>query len=171
MQHDLKDYLQGKTMDSLLEEEIKKAVQNKKEKPKSAHPEQIKLPFDMSGEILVAEDQLINRKVITQFLERKGLKVRNAENGKQAVEMYTQNPDAYFMILMDVQMPVMDGFEATKMIRTLEEKLNIHIPIVAMTAHAMKGDKEKCLAVGMDHYLSKPVNPDELYSVVEKYRK
>jgi len=171
MQRDLKNFLQGKTREVLLEEEIIKVAKRQKESSKNTHPEQTQLPFDLMGEVLVAEDQLINRKVITQFLERKGLKVRIAENGKQAVELFTQNPEDFFMVLMDVQMPVMDGLEATQMIRTIEQKLKTHIPIVAMTAHAMKGDKEKCLAAGMDHYLSKPVNATELYSVVEKYHK
>ncbi len=171
MQQDLKNFLMGVTPEVRIEEEIKKADKTQKAKSQSQHPEQTTLSFDLPGEILVAEDQLINRKVITQFLERKGLKVRNAENGKVAVELFSQNPRNFFMILMDVQMPVMDGLEATRMIRKLEENLHTHIPIVAMTAHAMKGDKEKCLAAGMDHYLSKPVNPKELYSVVEKYNK
>ncbi len=171
LQDDLKNLLQGITHDSLIKAEIKKTLRKNVEKAKEPHPEQTALPFDLSGEVLIAEDQLINRKVITQFLERKGYKVRIAENGKQAVELYTQNPHDFFLILMDVQMPVMDGLEATGLIRKLEEKLNTHVPIVAMTAHAMKGDKEKCLAVGMDHYLSKPVNPQELYNMVEKYQK
>jgi len=171
LQDDLKNLLQGITHDSLIKAEIKKTLRKNIEKAKEPHPEQTTLPFDLSGEVLIAEDQLINRKVITQFLKRKGYKVRIAENGKQAVELYTQNPHDFFLILMDVQMPVMDGLEATGLIRKLEEKLNTHVPIVAMTAHAMKGDKEKCLAVGMDHYLSKPVNPQELYNMVEKYQK
>ena len=171
MQQDLRSFLLGVTREDVVEEEIKKMGKVQKEKPQKPHPGQTTMAFDLSGEILVAEDQLINRKVITQFLERKGLKVRNAENGKMAVEMFSQNPKNFFMILMDVQMPVMDGLEATVMIRKLEERLHTHIPIVAMTAHAMKGDKEKCLEAGMDHYLSKPVNPNELYSVVEKYNK
>ncbi len=171
MQRDLRNFLSGITRDDFVEEEIKKLGKVQKEKSQNPQPEQTSLPFDLLGEVLVAEDQLINRKVITQFLERKGLKVRNAENGKVAVELFSQNPGDFFMILMDVQMPVMDGLEATKMIRDLEKKIHTHIPIVAMTAHAMKGDKEKCLAAGMDHYLSKPVNPKELYNVVEKYNK
>lgn len=169
LQADLKNFLEGISHDSLVEAEIKKVTSKSKAKAKEEHPEQIALPFDLSGEILIAEDQLINRKVITQFLERQGYKVRVAENGKEAVKLFTENPNTFFMILMDVQMPVMDGLEATQLIRKMEERLNTHIPIVAMTAHAMKGDKEKCLAVGMDHYLSKPVNPDELYLMVEKF--
>jgi len=70
--------------------------------------------------------------------------------------------------LMDIQMPLIDGFQATQMIREQEAKGSEHIPIVAMTAHAMKGDKEKCLAAGMDHYISKPINTLELYELLDK---
>ena len=68
---------------------------------------------------------------------------------------------------MDVQMPELDGFDTTQLIRKHEENLNIHTPIIAMTAHAMKGDKEKCLAIGMDYYITKPVNPKELYKIID----
>lgn len=169
LQVNLKNFLEGVSREAQVEAEINKVMH--KTKAKEEHPEQISLPFDLTKEILVAEDQLINRKVITQFLERKGYKVRNAENGKEAVALFSENPHNFFMILMDVQMPVMDGLEATRLIRKIEEQLKTHIPIIAMTAHAMKGDKEKCLAVGMDHYLSKPVRPDELYLVVDKFYK
>lgn len=119
--------------------------------------------------ILVAEDQVINRKIVNQLLEKKGWNVELAENGKQA---FDKTKDKKFdIILMDVQMPEMDGFDATRLIRKSEKEKNIHTPIIAMTAHAMKGDKEKCLAVGMDYYISKPVNPAELYKAIEKYAK
>ncbi|MDZ7740616.1 MAG: response regulator [Bacteroidota bacterium] len=116
--------------------------------------------------ILVAEDQLINRKIVNQLLSKKGWEVTLAENGKEAVDMARDND--FDIILMDVQMPEMDGLDATRMIRK-HEKDKKHTPIIAMTAHAMKGDKEKCLAVGMDFYVSKPVNPNELYQAIEKY--
>ena len=119
--------------------------------------------------ILIAEDQIINTKIITQLLTRKGWEVIPAENGKIAVETFRKNQSNLDLILMDVQMPEMDGFTATENIREIEQKSGKHIPIVAMTAFAMKGDKEKCLAVGMDYYISKPINPTELYEVVEKY--
>ncbi len=119
--------------------------------------------------ILVAEDQIINRKIITQLLEKKGFSVKAVENGKQALEEAITN--VYNLVLMDVQMPEMDGFDATKLIRKFESGKNIHIPIVAMTAHAMKGDREKCLAAGMDFYITKPVNPNELYETIEKFQR
>ncbi len=122
---------------------------------------------DIQLSVLLVEDQIINRKIVIQLLERKGYKVTIAVNGKEAVGK-TQK-ERFNIILMDVQMPVMDGFEATRQIREYEKSKKIHTPIVAMTAHAMKGDKEKCIAVGMDYYISKPVNPEELYTTIEKF--
>ncbi len=119
--------------------------------------------------ILVAEDQLINRKIVMQLLQKRNFKVEAVENGKQALEAVKKNPNTYSMILMDVQMPEMDGFEATEKIRAFEAEKEIHIPIIAMTAHAMKGDKEKCLAAGMDYYISKPVIPNNLYRIIEEH--
>lgn len=128
-----------------------------------------KTSFSKSAKILVAEDQIINMKIVTQLLMKKNWEVIPAENGKVAVEYYKQNQDSIDLILMDVQMPEMDGLTATENIREFEQDTGKHIPIVAMTAFAMKGDKEKCLAVGMDYYISKPINPTELYEVVVKY--
>jgi len=119
--------------------------------------------------ILVAEDQVINMKIVTQLLQKKGWEVIGAENGKIAVEIFEQNPNDIDVVLMDVQMPEMDGFMATGLIREFEKGSNKHTPILAMTAFAMKGDKEKCLNAGMDYYISKPVNPTELYKVIEKF--
>lgn len=120
-----------------------------------------------SATILVAEDQIINMKIVTQLLQRKGWKVINAENGEIAVELYKKHDKEINLILMDVQMPELDGFGATEKIRETEKQSGLHIPIVAMTAFAMKGDKEKCLAAGMDHYISKPIKPEELYLTIE----
>ncbi len=159
-----KPLLQNK-LKELLDVELGSKKAESKPEPKK---EEVKKASDII-EILVAEDQVINRKIVTQLLERKGWQVTAAENGKEALEAIEKEPNRFNLILMDVQMPEMDGFEATTSIRTLEKSTNTHIPIVAMTAFAMKGDKEKCLAVGMDHYVSKPVNPAELYAVVEKY--
>ncbi len=124
---------------------------------------------DKPVRILVAEDQIINMKIVTQLLQKKGWEVIAAENGKIAVELFKQHQNEIDLILMDVQMPQMDGFTSTENIRELEQNLGGHTPIVAMTAFAMKGDKEKCLAVGMDYYISKPINPTELYETVSKY--
>ena len=116
--------------------------------------------------VLIVEDQLINRKIIFQLLKRKGHKITSAENGKIALEK--AKSEKFDMIFMDIQMPEMDGLEATKLIRKFEKDNKTHTPIIAMTAHAMKGDKEVCLAAGMNHYVTKPINPAELYSVIEK---
>lgn len=117
--------------------------------------------------ILVAEDQAINQKIITQFLQRKGYIVTIAENGRIAFDKFKEG--SYDMVLMDVQMPELDGLDTTRLIRKHEENIEIHTPIIAMTAHAMKGDKEKCLAAGMDYYITKPINPTELYKVIDLY--
>lgn len=115
--------------------------------------------------ILLAEDNLINQKVASALLEKTGIKITVAEDGVKAVEELKKQK--YDLILMDVQMPNMDGLTATIMIRT--EMQNHDIPIIAMTAHAMKGDKEKCLAAGMNDYISKPIEPEELYRVLKKW--
>lgn len=117
--------------------------------------------------ILVAEDQIINRKIVIQLLEKKGWLVKAVENGKIAYEV--ASTQRFDIILMDVQMPEMDGFDATRNIRIAEKGKSYHTPIVAMTAHAMVGDKEKCLAAGMDYYITKPVNPAELYETIERF--
>lgn len=115
--------------------------------------------------ILIVEDNLVNQKVIRGLLRRKGYRMETAADGSQAIAMMEHhNVDA---VLMDVQMPIMDGLEATRRIREVERWR--HIPIIAMTAHAMSGDKERCLAAGMDAYLSKPVNSAELFRVLDSY--
>jgi two-component system, sensor histidine kinase and response regulator len=115
--------------------------------------------------ILLAEDNAINREVAVRLLTKRGHTVAVAENGKQAVSAFEEA--IFDMILMDVQMPEMDGFEATAAIRLKEKSRGTRIPIIAMTAHAMKGDRERCLAAGMDEYIAKPIAMDELIKVTE----
>ncbi len=117
--------------------------------------------------ILVAEDDYINRVLITTILEREKWVVTAVENGRLAVD--EAETDAYELILMDVQMPEMDGFAAAAAIRAKEKGTGRHIPIVALTAHAMKADRERCLAAGMDDYISKPVEYDALFALLEKF--
>jgi len=115
--------------------------------------------------VLVAEDEPTNRIVVTRLLERHGHRVSTAANGSQALSAVQR--EEYDLVFMDVQMPIMDGFEATAGIRQLEKTTGKHLPIVALTAHAMKGDRERCLQAGMDDYLTKPVRSEELLSVIK----
>lgn len=119
--------------------------------------------FDATGEplkILLVEDGLINQRVAMGFLEKAGHRVSLAGNGKEAID--TLESQSFDLVLMDVQMPVMDGHEATKRIRQRESDTGEHVKIIAMTAAAMKGDRERCLEAGMDGYISKPIDFNEL---------
>jgi len=116
--------------------------------------------------ILLVEDNAVNQLVALRLLEKYGHTVGVATNGRKALEELEK--ESYDLILMDVQMPEMNGWEATQAIREKEMSTGAHIPIVAMTAHAMKGDKERCLAAGMDAYLTKPIRTQELLSVLDE---
>jgi len=146
--------------------------------------------------ILLVEDNIVNQKLAKIMLTKVGYQVDVANDGKEAVEKYTTSPEHFGLILMDVQMPEMDGMEATAEIRKLEtrrseaeipssakqkrgnlklknhnsttELLN-HVPIIAMTAHALKGDRERCIEAGMDDYVSKPIQPDKLLEAIERH--
>jgi PAS domain S-box-containing protein len=111
-------------------------------------------------DILLVEDNPFNQRVAVVLLERQGHRVRVAENGKEAVDLCEK--ESYDVILMDVQMPEMDGMEATRRIRTQEQKTGRHTPIIALTAHAITGDRERFLAAGMDCYVTKPLRGEEL---------
>ena len=115
--------------------------------------------------ILLAEDNPVNQKIVVRLLERRGHAVSVAGNGLHALELLA---DGHFdAVLMDVQMPELDGVEATQKIRELERASGEHTPIIAMTAHAMTGDRERFLSAGMDCYVSKPVTPAELYAAID----
>jgi CheY-like chemotaxis protein len=116
--------------------------------------------------ILLAEDNAVNRTVAVRLLEKRGHRVTQARSGKEAIELLPR--EAFDLILMDVQMPEMDGYEATAVIREREKTTGAHIPIIALTAHAMKGDRERCLAAGMDGYIPKPIDPRELFAAIER---
>ncbi|MGE0405145.1 MAG: response regulator, partial [Candidatus Korobacteraceae bacterium] len=116
--------------------------------------------------ILVAEDNTVNQRVAMRLLEKHGQSVVVANNGREALEKLREQE--FDLVLMDVQMPEMDGIEATIAIRKNERITGRHLPIVALTAHAMKGDRERCLAAGMDSYISKPVQAKELFTVIEE---
>lgn len=114
--------------------------------------------------ILVVEDDQINQKLAQRLLKRKGYGITIVGNGQEAVDIYEDN--RFDLILMDIQMPVLDGLQATELIR---EKARVHIPIIALTAYAIKGDREKFLKKGMDDYISKPIDLDEFYDILNKH--
>jgi CheY-like chemotaxis protein len=116
--------------------------------------------------LLLAEDNVINRAFATGILERRGHSMVHAINGSEAVDAVAR--ETFDIIFMDVQMPGMDGLEATRAIRQSEEATGHHTRIVAMTAHAMTGDRERCLAAGMDDYLSKPLQKSELIALLAR---
>ena len=141
-----------------------------------------------SVRILLAEDNPVNQKLVKMMLTKGGYQVEVANNGREAVDKYSAAPEDFDLIFMDVQMPEMDGLKATTAIREFEnQKLKTkpdvqkqqstiinhqssikRVPIVAMTAHAMKGDKEKCLAAGMDDYITKPLKREIVFEILEK---
>ncbi|HYL98185.1 MAG TPA: response regulator, partial [Blastocatellia bacterium] len=125
-------------------------------------------PLDCSLHILLAEDNAVNQRVASKILERYGHTVVVVPDGRDALRALEKEP--FDLVLMDVQMPEMDGLQATESIRRKELETGTHIPIIAMTAHAMKGDQEMCLAAGMDAYLSKPIRVQELIEVLQKFR-
>jgi len=115
--------------------------------------------------VLLAEDSLVNQKLAVGLLEKYGHTVVVANNGREAIATFDSHD--FDLVLMDVQMPEIDGYEATAVIRTKEKHAGTHIPIIAMTAHAMKGDRERCLEAGMDDYVSKPVRAKQLFEIIE----
>jgi two-component system sensor histidine kinase/response regulator len=116
--------------------------------------------------ILLAEDNEVNTRLAVRLLEKRGHRVVTTSDGREAVVAYEQQP--FDVILMDVQMPQMNGFEATAAIREKEQRTHRRTPIIAMTARAIKGDREECLAAGMDGYVSKPVQARELLEVIDR---
>ena len=174
-----------------------KDVTEKDETPRPKIMTKYSVREDMkhSVRILLVEDNPVNQKLARMMLNKAGYQVGVANNGQEAVEKYTASPEYFDLIFMDVQMPEMDGIEATKAIRSHEEQLRVahyvsrvsdesndniihetrnprpetrHIPIVAMTAHAMKGDRAKCLAAGMDEYIRKPVKRELVLEIIDK---
>jgi signal transduction histidine kinase/CheY-like chemotaxis protein/HPt (histidine-containing phosphotransfer) domain-containing protein len=148
------------------------AVLGRKDVPKKLNVSQLVTRHTLAekkrtGEwILLAEDNPVNQKLAVVMLQKAGYRVDVVENGLQAIDAWCSKP--YRLILMDVQMPEMDGLEATHFIRE-HEATGQHIPIIAMTAHAMSGDRDRCLAAGMDDYLSKPLEREDVLETVEKW--
>ncbi|MBO6917929.1 MAG: response regulator [Rhizobiaceae bacterium] len=120
---------------------------------------------DFKLDVLIAEDNEVNQIVFKQILLDLGVEFKIANNGQEAVELWEKFTPA--VVLMDVSMPVMNGHEATREIRRLEQSSNYRTPICAITAHALRGDKEDCIAAGMDDYISKPVSPDVMINKIK----
>ncbi|MFT5451725.1 MAG: signal transduction histidine kinase/CheY-like chemotaxis protein [Enterobacterales bacterium] len=130
----------------------------------------IKLSSPSNHSILLVEDNIVNQKVASMMLHKQGFKVITADNGLLALEHLKETSNKYAAILMDCQMPVMDGYTATQHIRNGDVgSSNKDIPIIALTANAMKGDKEKCLEAGMNDYLTKPINSEKLFSILQQH--
>ncbi|MGF1823526.1 response regulator [Vibrio splendidus] len=140
-------------------------TQTDKQAPIKEEPKPVAASF--SGKVLVVEDSRVNQQVAKMMLKKLGFEVDIADNGKIGVEKFQANE--YEMIFMDCQMPVLDGFEATKQIRALEEGSSQHIPIVALTANVVQRDKHLCFDVGMDEFLPKPVNQGKLREIVASF--
>jgi PAS domain S-box-containing protein len=162
-----------------------KIDKDKHEKHKIVTQYSIREDKKHSVRILLAEDNPVNQKLAKIMLTKAGYQVEVANNGKEVVEMYTANPEDFDLIFMDVQMPEIDGLEATNRIRELELKVkdksdlsaknyqqsarSERVPIVAITAHAMKGDREMCLKAGMDDYITKPIKREIVFEILEKW--
>ena len=116
--------------------------------------------------ILLAEDNPVNQLVVLRLLENRGHQVQVVSDGRAALEAGAR--ESFDLVLMDVQMPEMDGLEATRILRDREKAGVRSVPIVAMTAHAMQGDREKCLAAGMQGYLAKPIRPEEFFKAMDQ---
>jgi two-component system, sensor histidine kinase and response regulator len=109
----------------------------------------------------------VNQRLATRLLEKRGHRVSLAGNGREALAALEKR--TYDLVLMDVQMPKMDGLEATAILRQREKETGAHQAVIALTAHAMKGDQERCLAAGMDGYLTKPIRPPEIDEILDRY--
>jgi two-component system, sensor histidine kinase len=141
-----------------LEEEVKQAPK-KEDTPAKEVKAKLK--------ILVAEDNFVNQRLVKELLRRQGYTVDIVENGLKLFEIMEKNK--YDVILMDVQMPVMDGLEATSIIREIERETGGHIPIIGITAYSMEADRDRCIQAGMDDYLAKPFSKEEFYKKIEKF--
>ena len=145
---------------------------NKIENMPDEDSESIQSKNDFTGKtLLLTEDVEINREIVMALLEPTNLKIDSAENGEAAVRIFKESPDKYDMIFMDIQMPIMDGYEASQTIRALEIPNAKAIPIIAMTANVFREDVEKCLAAGMNGHIGKPVDLKELLDILQQYLK
>ncbi len=116
--------------------------------------------------VLLAEDNAVNRRLTIALLQKRGHHIAAAENGQQALDALER--ENFDLVLMDVQMPVLDGLDAIRAIRAKEQSSGSHLPIIALTAHAMKGDRERCLASGADDYVTKPIRTPDLLAAIDR---
>jgi two-component system, sensor histidine kinase and response regulator len=162
----LEGYLTNPVIPSELLNAILRVEGSKRPEAKSALVTRHSLREEgRSLRILLAEDNAVNQLLASRLLEKQGHSVVIVGDGRAALERLENA--SFDLVLMDIQMPEIDGFEATDIIRKKEERTGTHLQIIAMTAHAMQGDKERCLAAGMDGYLSKPINVKEFLAVVQ----
>ncbi len=168
-----KPILQTELLDAIKTVQARSAVGNKQNsKKEEGQPAELVTRHSLREEkqrlsILLAEDNKINQKVAARLIEKRGHKVEIANDGAEALTLLEQGH--FDLILMDIQMPNLDGLAATAVIRENEKETGVHIPIIGLTAHAMKGDKERFLAAGMDGYVPKPIQPKELFEVIESF--
>lgn len=153
--------------DTILKSFGKEIVKSSKEFRHDINFDEIKISLS-GAKILLVEDNLQNQEIATEFLNKTNINIVIANNGKEAVDILNENEE-FDAVLMDCQMPIMDGYEATKHIREIEKFANL--PIIAMTANAMQGDKEKCISVGMNDYISKPLDFNKFYETLGKWVK
>jgi CheY-like chemotaxis protein len=157
-------YLVKPVRRSDLRDAIARVLETRKHQPApvlaTGVPRENDRPSGKSWRILLAEDNRVNQALATKLLEKRGHEVIVVENGQEALAALDQS--TFDLVLMDVQMPLVDGIEATIAIRAKETGTAFHQRVIALTAHAMKGDQERCLAAGMDGYLSKPIRPQDL---------
>ncbi|CAM2069609.1 Histidine kinase [Sulfidibacter corallicola] len=157
-------------LDSIMSIFLKKPL---KEEINTGPPQRTMAPARLIGaRVLLVEDNLTNQQVATEFLEAAGLIVIIAENGRKAVNAIIEKRSGYDLVLMDIQMPELDGYQATRLIREWEAERDEElppIPIIAMTAHTMAGDREKCLAAGMNDHTPKPIDPDVLVATLDRW--
>ena len=163
-------------LERLLGKKKDEGEKDEPEQPKIVTQYSVREDMKHSVRVLLAEDNPVNQKLAKLMLTKAGYQVEVANNGQEAVEKFTSSPKDFDLIFMDIQMPEIDGMEATATIRASElelatrnSQLATRIPIVAMTAHAMKGDREKCLEAGMDDYIAKPIKRETVFKMIETW--
>jgi two-component system, sensor histidine kinase and response regulator len=166
----LKPVKHSALFDAMTEAFGLKQVERRKTPPRLVTPDRF-----AKLKVLLVEDNPINQKLAVNMITKGGYQVVTAQNGLEAFEQYSGHPDAFDLIFMDMQMPVMDGLAATQQIRKWEQSNNNnptkvrHVPIVAMTANALKGDREKCIGAGMDDYMTKPIDREKVYKCISQW--